>query len=95
MGVLADRLFSLAGLIVAVAGLLLVLLTVLRVRYNTEVEELTRRDSGNYWKSLPWEKRSRYLRRFAVVSWAFTVIILSTLIFGAWVAYWGWGRPGH
>lgn len=91
---LGQRLFSLAGLILPLAGLALVFLAILRVRYTAEVEELMQRDDGRYWKSLPWEARSRYLRRFAFVSWGFTIVILGSLFYGVWAAYWGWYRPG-
>jgi len=92
---LGQTLFSLAGVILPAAGLILAGLAVLRVRFMAEVEELTRRDQGRYWRSLPWESRRRYLRRFAIVSWAFSLILIACLVYGAWAAYWGWNRPGR
>ncbi len=88
-----DRLFHAASWILPLAGLSLAGLAYLRVRLTAEVEELTRRDNGSYWRSLPWEDRARYLRRFALVNWGFTIIILSTIIYGAWAAW--WVRSGH
>ncbi len=92
---LGQKLFSLAGLLLSLAGVTSIVLAILRVRLTAEVEELTRRDDGRYWPTLPWEVRSRYLRRFAMVSWGFTIVILLSLIYGAWAAYWGWYRPAH
>jgi len=92
--VLGQRLFALAGWIMPTIGILLVVLAALRVRFVREVDELTHRDDGKHWRSLPWEARRRHLVRFSLVNWAFTVVILTALIYGAWAAYWGWYRPG-
>lgn len=85
---MGQRVFSLAGVILPFAALLLIILAILRVRFTAKVEEMTLRDRGQYWKTLPWSTRRGYLRRFALVSWAFSVIFILALCYGVWAAYW-------
>ncbi|RJQ04172.1 MAG: hypothetical protein C4551_10935 [Bacillota bacterium] len=89
-----EILFYLARFLLPAAGLALLALAYLRVRFSYQVREATERDDGRYWRSLPWEAKRRFLRRFAVVSWAFALVIVSALVYGVWCAYYGWHRFG-
>ena len=75
----------------AVPALLIVLsiLAYCRVRVFRAVAEVTTRDEGRYWQSLPWEQRFLYRRKINIVSWAFVILFVLTLFYGVWLHWYG------
>ncbi len=92
---LAERLADISGYVIAVAGVALVVLAYWRVRIARELEEATNRDDGKYWRSLPWEERSRYIKRLSVMNWSFSLVILVAIIYGAWSHWYHWYHGGE
>lgn len=89
MSLVAETMFAWRTLVIGASLVVLTVLAYLRVRVVNDIAEVTERDDGEYWRSLPWEKRAVYLRRVNVISWSFSILLLSTLIFGVWSHWFG------